>query len=94
MPKQNPSANNGGGAPIIKVNSNPNPAPYKSSGVNSYDAHEYRATYKSEVVDPHYGYEYTGPDVVKINTNPSRVSPSLSQPGKLGGQHTGGHAGH
>ena len=69
--------------PVVKVNSNPNPTPAKGNKEASWDAHEYRALYQSEVVDPHYGIdrERTGPDVIQIHSG-----------GHLGGAHMGGHS--
>ena len=57
--------------PVVKVNSNPNPTPAKGNKNASFDAHEYDASYQSEVLDPHYGIERTGPDVIKVNSNPN-----------------------
>ena len=67
--------------PVVKVNSNPNPTPAKGNKNASFDAHEYRASYQSEVVDPHYGIERTGPDVIQVHSS-----------GLLGGAHMGGHS--
>jgi hypothetical protein len=86
MPKQNPSATNaGGGAPIIRVNSNPNPMP--APGVRNPTQSIINRQEMNEPVYEKYGYPQG--ETIKI-----RTSAPLSQNGKLGGQHAGGHAGH
>ena len=67
--------------PVVKINSNPNPTPAKGNKEASYDAHDYRASYQSEVLDPDLGIERTGPDVIQIHSG-----------GLLGGAHMGGHS--
>lgn len=87
--------------PVIKVNSNPNPTPAKSmrgpvdSGKYSWSANEWNS---KEGTGP-YGqptYNSKAPiNPIKVNSNPNttpaRTSPSLSQGGRLGGAHAGGH---
>ena len=103
MPKLNPSGKTMGQiakevaskskAPVIKVNSNPNPTPAKGNKAASFASQEYAAEYYHEVVAPHYGHDTSTP-VIKVNSNPvpTRTSGLSGVSGKLGGQHAGGHS--
>jgi hypothetical protein len=67
--------------PVIKVNSNPNPTPAKANKTASFNARVGQGEYAENVVNPN-----GKTPVVKV-----RSSASLSQEGKLGGNHAGGH---
>ena len=91
MPKLNPSGKTMGQiakevaskskAPVIKVNSNPNTTPAKANKTASYSARVGQGEYAENVINPN-----GGTPVVEV-----RTSPSLSQGGRLGGAHAGGH---
>ena len=87
-------------APVIKVNSNPNPTPAKSmrgpvdSGKYSWSANEWNS---KEGTGPHGEPTYNSKapiKPIKVNSNPvpTRTSGLSGVSGKLGGQHAGGHS--
>ena len=79
--KSQPSAQKNTVKETIKVNSNPNPTPAKANKTASYNARVGQGEYAENVINPN-----GGTPVVEV-----RSSGSLSQSGRLGGAHAGGH---
>lgn len=88
--------------PVIKVNSNPNPTPAKAMKNSTDFSSKYdwgHNAWNSKEGTDEYGrptFNNKAPiNPIKVNSNPNttpvRSSGSLSQSGRLGGAHAGGH---
>ena len=101
MPKQNPSATSGGGSPmagrsvrVIPGGSKP-ATPKDITAVRQAEAD--RTSASTAKIAKMKAAQNGNLESIKDGTlswGDYKTAPSLSPPGKLGGQHTGGHAGH